>query len=135
MIQITFQTPYSSPLTSPVDSVFITISKTIQPLLQLFSMHAILSSPPDKLLLQNISFAVLSSNKNEKKRGQFQTCLNTTGNLLIHNRELGFKVLAAQSSLALYYSMDCSPPCSSVHGILQARIQEWVAIPFSRRSS
>ena len=28
--------------------------------------------------------------------------------------------------------MDCSPPGSSVHGILQARILEWVAIPFSR---
>ena len=31
--------------------------------------------------------------------------------------------------------MDCSPPKSSVHGILQARILEWVAIPFSRRPS
>jgi len=29
---------------------------------------------------------------------------------------------------------DCSPPCSSVHGILQARTLEWVAISFSRRS-
>ena len=28
--------------------------------------------------------------------------------------------------------MDCSPPGSSVHGILQARILEWVTIPFSR---
>jgi len=31
--------------------------------------------------------------------------------------------------------MDCSPPGSSVHGILQARILEWVAVPFSRGSS
>ena len=31
--------------------------------------------------------------------------------------------------------VDCSPPGSSVHGILQARILEWVAISFSRRSS
>ena len=30
--------------------------------------------------------------------------------------------------------MDCSPPNSSVHGILQARILEWVAISFSRGS-
>ena len=30
---------------------------------------------------------------------------------------------------------DCIPPGSSVHGILQARVQEWVAIPFSRASS
>jgi len=31
--------------------------------------------------------------------------------------------------------MDCSAPGSSVHGILQKRILEWVAIPFSRGSS
>ena len=31
--------------------------------------------------------------------------------------------------------MDCSPPGSSVHGILQARILEWVARPSYRRSS
>ena len=31
--------------------------------------------------------------------------------------------------------MDCSPPRSSVHGILQARIPEWVAISFSRECS
>ena len=33
-------------------------------------------------------------------------------------------------------SMDCSPPGSSVHGMLEwARMLEWVAIPFSRGSS
>ena len=31
--------------------------------------------------------------------------------------------------------VDCSPPGSSVHGILQARILEWVATPSSRVSS
>ena len=31
--------------------------------------------------------------------------------------------------------MDCSPPSSSVHGISQARMLEWVAISFSRGSS
>ena len=30
--------------------------------------------------------------------------------------------------------MDCSPPSSFVYGILQARLLEWVAIPFSRGS-
>ena len=44
-------------------------------------------------------------------------------------------MLVAQSSLTLCDPMDCSPPDSSVHGILQARILEWVAIPFSRGSS
>ena len=32
-------------------------------------------------------------------------------------------------------TVDCSPPGSSVHGTLQARLLEWVAIPFSRGSS
>ena len=41
----------------------------------------------------------------------------------------------AQSCPTLCYPMDCSPPGSSVHGILQARILEWVAISFSRGSS
>ena len=31
--------------------------------------------------------------------------------------------------------VDCSPPGSSVHGILQARILEWVAMPLSRGCS
>ena len=37
--------------------------------------------------------------------------------------------------LTLCDPMDCSLPGSSVHEILQARILEWVAIPFSRASS
>ena len=43
-------------------------------------------------------------------------------------------VLAAHSCLTLCDPMDCSPPGSSVHGILQARRLEWVAIPFSTLS-
>ena len=41
----------------------------------------------------------------------------------------------AQSCPTLYDPMDCSPPGSAIHGILQARVLEWVAIPFSRGSS
>ena len=41
----------------------------------------------------------------------------------------------AQPYLTLWDPMDCSLPGSSVHGIFQARILEWVAISFSRRSS
>ena len=44
-------------------------------------------------------------------------------------------MLAAQSCLALSNPRDCSPPGSSVLGILQPRILEWVAIPSSRGSS
>ena len=44
-------------------------------------------------------------------------------------------VLVTQSCLSLCDPVECSPPGSSVHGILQARILEWVAIPFSRGSA
>ena len=44
-------------------------------------------------------------------------------------------VLVAQSCLTLCDSMDYSLLGSSIHGIFQARILEWVAISFSRRSS
>ena len=40
-----------------------------------------------------------------------------------------------QSCLTLCDPMDCSLPGSSVYGILQARILEWVAIFFFRASS
>ena len=49
------------------------------------------------------------------------------------------KIVLKKDSIKMYPTlgdaMDCSPPGSSVHGILQARILEWVAIPYSRRSS
>ena len=45
------------------------------------------------------------------------------------------KVLFAQSCPTLCDSMDSSLPGSSMYGIHQARILEWVAIPFSRESS
>ena len=41
----------------------------------------------------------------------------------------------AQLCPTLCDPMDCSPPGSSVHGILQARILEWIFVPFSRGSS
>ena len=48
---------------------------------------------------------------------------------------LKVKVLVTRSCLTLCDPLDCSPPGSSVHGILQARILEWVAMLFSRGSS
>ena len=55
-------------------------------------------------------------------------------NILI-NLIKSVKVLVGQSCLTLCNPMDSSPPGSSVHGILQAAILEWVAITFSRGSS
>ena len=44
-------------------------------------------------------------------------------------------VLITESGPTLYDPMDCSPPGSSIHGVLQARVLEWVAMPSSRGSS
>ena len=43
------------------------------------------------------------------------------------------RIVLSLSVVSLCDSMDCSPLGSSVHGIFQARILEWVAISFSRR--
>ena len=48
---------------------------------------------------------------------------------------LEVKVLIVQLCLTICNSMHCSPQGSSVHGILRARILEWIAILFSRGSS
>ena len=45
------------------------------------------------------------------------------------------KVLVAQLCPTLCEPVDCSPLDSSVHGILQARILEWVGMPSARGSS
>ena len=50
------------------------------------------------------------------------------------SKGLTVKMLVTQSCPIHCDPMDCSPPGSSVHGILQATILEWVAIPFFRGS-
>ena len=52
-------------------------------------------------------------------------CLHTSKSVLC---------LLSRSCPTLCYNMGCSPPGSSVHGILQARILEWVAMPSSTGS-
>ena len=53
-----------------------------------------------------------------------------------HGKEyIYIHVLVARSCPTLCDPMDCSPPSSSVHGILQARIPEWVAIPLCKTES
>ena len=59
--------------------------------------------------------------------------INLQNNLCL--RTLKVKVLVSWSCVTFCDPMDCSLLGSSVHGILQARILEWVAIPFSRGSS
>ena len=63
-------------------------------------------------------------------------CLNLSErhcSVLLKSTVLGTRtVLVAQSCPTLCNPMDCSPPGSSVHGILQARILEYVTISFDR---
>jgi len=50
---------------------------------------------------------------------------------LLHCMKVKSESEVTQSCLTLSNPMDCSLPGSSVHGILQARVLEWVAIAFS----
>ena len=52
-----------------------------------------------------------------------------------HKNKYGMHVKLIQSCPSVCDPVDCSPPGSSVHGILQARILEWVTMPLSRGSS
>ena len=68
------------------------------------------------------------------------TCMDTEGSGGGMNWEMEADAYTlvcvyAQSCPTLFNPMDCGLPGSSVLGISQARILEWVAISFSRRSS
>ena len=63
------------------------------------------------------------------------TTLSITITLASHSDGGAKESQAAQSCPILCDPMDCSPPGSSVRGILQERILEWVAVPSSRGSS
>ena len=58
-------------------------------------------------------------------KGEFPA--SSTWCVCVHTQSL-------QACPTLWVPMDCSPPGSSVHGILQTRILEWVAMPFSGAS-
>ena len=79
--------------------------------------------------------------KNKENKLIFKHCkgTNTVSSFLYwyHKTDPSLCVLCwlAQSRPTLWDLMDCSPPGSSVHGILQARILGWVAMPSSRASS
>ena len=66
-----------------------------------------------------------------RKLKDYLRTLHTTESYLISESESE----VTQSCLTVCDPMDCSPPGSSDHGILPARILEWVAMSFSRGSS
>ncbi|CAI9158709.1 unnamed protein product [Rangifer tarandus platyrhynchus] len=55
--------------------------------------------------------------------------------IIFHLEQCSVAVLVAQLYPTVCHPTNCSLPGSCVHGILQARILEWIAIPFSRASS
>ena len=65
----------------------------------------------------------------------YQHCLPILEHFLFFFFPLIVLSLVTQSDLTVCDSMDRSPPGSSVHGILQERILEWVSISFSKESS
>ena len=62
-------------------------------------------------------------------------CTLMVSSIFSHTVFVEQRLKVAQLCPTLCESMDSSAPGSSVHWILQARISEWVAIPFSRGSS
>ena len=82
------------------------------------------------------SFRLKGQSSSPKQREQFVFFPNPES---IHLRSDNFKgyiaCLVAQSCLTVCNTLDHGSLGYSVHGILQARIQDWLAIPFSRGSS
>ena len=73
-------------------------------------------------------FATVGSTLQKGGRGNLKWCTRCAQHMLSVNS-------VARSCLTLCDPLDCSPPDSSVHGIIPARVLEWVAIPSSRESS
>ena len=80
--------------------------------------------------VEHVSFAILSHLTHQ------DLCLNISLSSILSLAHGKWKWRRKSLSRAwLYNSMDCRLSGSSVHGIFQARILEWVATPFSRASS
>ena len=71
----------------------------------------------------------------EKCRAENEMTVNKGKEPVMLNVKSEVTVFIAQLCPTLCNPMDCSLPGSSVSGILQAKILEWVAIPFSKGSS
>ena len=83
-----------------------------------------------------VNFLVLSNGQPWYKRLTLEEAGWRVHSNSLCNFSVSWKLLlVAESCPSLPNSMDCSLPGSSVHGILQARILEWVSISFSRGPS
>ena len=80
-------------------------------------------------------FLVFPYDGTEKPKHTFWPTWYFTNSYPSLGKKVKVKVLVTQSYPALWEPKGCSLPGNSVHGILQARILEWVAMPFSGLSS
>ena len=86
--------------------------------------------------LQPYSFVKILATVSQRVILLYITCFKWRWNEDFFIRQVKWSVmLVAQSCPTLCNPMDYNPSVSSVHGIFQARILEWVAISFSRGSS
>ena len=92
-------------------------------------------TPSQNLRQSSFSLACLSILVSNYQLSTVPPVLIVESTHLINHIESEIKVLVAPSCATLCNPMDCSPPRSSVLGILQARILGWVAMPSSRGSS
>ena len=88
-----------------------------------------------KALTPTCRWVVNSQWRSDEHREKGGQDVGTSGFAKYAPTKFKVKVLIPQSCPTLCDPMDCSPPGSSVHEILQARILEGVAFPFSRESS
>ena len=82
---------------------------------------------------REISMSVTAGTKSDRRTRKWPTGMIDTFD--INSLWRWWKVKITQSCPTVCDHTDCSLPGSSVHGILQARILEWVGDPFSRVSS
>ena len=86
---------------------------------------------PCEILKCTKKIVQLRQRDTDREKGRrVRTERRETGPVDLHGKEL-----AGKSCRTLCDPLECSPPGSSVHGILLARTLEWAAIPFSRGSS
>ena len=82
-----------------------------------------------------IKYLIMWENIPERKSIEIQQLSVYRGQIVVLRRPACVPAKLLQSCPTLCNTMDCSPPGSSVHGILQERILELVAMPSSRGSS
>ena len=94
------------------------------------SVHGILQA-------RILEWVAISFSKGSSWPRDWTKFFHTTGRLFTiwSPREAKTYMKLTRSCLTTCGPMDCSLPGCSIHGILQARILEWVAVPFSRGSS